>query len=129
MPPFKGDEENRYSRALYGADLTAHEQKIAFMAAQGMTNREIGDHLGLAMNTIKGHFQRMSHKTGIGDRTVLAVQVLLAALRKASESSYGDAAFRLEKIREVLHFFSHPDVESAPDVLGSGLSLRHRKRS
>ena len=49
--------------------LTDREMEVLRLASQGFTNREIGDHLGLAMGTAKMHLQHILTKLGASDRT------------------------------------------------------------
>jgi DNA-binding CsgD family transcriptional regulator len=53
-------------------DLTAQELQIAQLAAEGLTNREIGQRLYLSHRTIATHLYRVFPKLGITARTELA---------------------------------------------------------
>ena len=53
--------------------LTAQELQIAQLAAEGLTNREIGQRLYLSHRTIATHLYRVFPKLGITARTELAV--------------------------------------------------------
>ena len=55
----------------YPAGLSERHVQILELAAEGLTNREIGQRLFLAEDTIRTHMQIMRTKTGIGDRTGL----------------------------------------------------------
>ena len=64
-------------QALSGADsLTPSERRVATMAAQGMTNRDIAQGLFVTPKTVEVHLSSAYRKLGIGSRTQLA-----AALR------------------------------------------------
>jgi DNA-binding CsgD family transcriptional regulator len=52
--------------------LTASELRVARMAADGMTNREIAQALFLTENTIQTHLRAAFRKLGIGSRSQLA---------------------------------------------------------
>jgi DNA-binding CsgD family transcriptional regulator len=52
--------------------LTAHELGIAQLAAQGLTNREIGQRLYLSHRTVSTHLHRIFPKLGVTSRTELA---------------------------------------------------------
>jgi DNA-binding NarL/FixJ family response regulator len=52
--------------------LTPREKQIAYLAAQGMTNRQIGAETGLSINTISNHLKRVYAKLGVQSRTELA---------------------------------------------------------
>ncbi|MBL1075368.1 AAA family ATPase [Nocardia sp. 2] len=58
--------------------LTPHELSIAQLAAQGLTNREIGQRLYLSHRTVSTHLHRIFPKLGISSRGDLAA--LLPAL-------------------------------------------------
>ncbi|HEX4358182.1 MAG TPA: AAA family ATPase [Pseudonocardia sp.] len=70
--------------ARRGADardqLTAHELSIAQLAAEGLTNREIGQRLYLSHRTVSTHLHRIFPKLGISARAELG-----AALRPIGE--------------------------------------------
>lgn len=51
-----------------GSPLTEREIEVIYLVAQGGSNREIGERLGLAPHTIKSHLQRISSKLGARDR-------------------------------------------------------------
>ncbi|MRH92132.1 AAA family ATPase [Nocardia sp. SYP-A9097] len=52
--------------------LTPHELSIARMAAQGLTNREIGQRLYLSHRTVSTHLHRIFPKLGVSARADLA---------------------------------------------------------
>jgi len=52
--------------------LTPREKQIAFLAAQGLTNRQIGAEAGLSINTVSNHLKRVYVKLGVQSRTELA---------------------------------------------------------
>jgi DNA-binding NarL/FixJ family response regulator len=53
-------------------ELTPTEIKVVNLAAQGMSNREIGDQLNVSQRTIESHVSNMLNKTGLHNRTELA---------------------------------------------------------
>lgn len=55
-----------------GIPLTPQEYQIARMAATGMTNREIADHLHLSHRTVSAHLHRVFPKLGISARRQLS---------------------------------------------------------
>ncbi|MFC9436872.1 AAA family ATPase [Nocardia sp. NPDC057030] len=62
--------------------LTPHELSIAHLAAQGLTNREIGQRLYLSHRTVSTHLHRIFPKLGISSRGDLAA--LLHTLDKTA---------------------------------------------
>lgn len=50
---------------------TAREQQILLLLVQGMTNKEIGHHLGIAEDTVKKHLQHVYRKFGVRRRASL----------------------------------------------------------
>ncbi len=51
--------------------LTAQELQIAQLAADGLSNREIGERLFLSHRTVGGHLYRIFPKLGISGRAQL----------------------------------------------------------
>jgi DNA-binding NarL/FixJ family response regulator len=62
--------QRRLPHAL--GQLTAQELQIAQLAAEGLSNREIGQRLYLSHRTIESHLHRVYPKLGIASRTQLA---------------------------------------------------------
>ena len=58
--------------------LTPHELQIAQLAADGLTNREIGQRLYLSHRTISSHLHRIFPKLGVASRSELRTKVSLA---------------------------------------------------
>ncbi|GAA3641631.1 response regulator transcription factor [Microbacterium awajiense] len=55
------------------ADLTYRERQVLDLIADGLTNRQIGDHLGLAEKTVKNYVSALLAKLGMERRTQAAV--------------------------------------------------------
>ena len=53
-------------------ELTEQELEIANMAAQGLTNREIGQRMYISPRTVGSHLYRIFPKLGIATRAQLA---------------------------------------------------------
>jgi DNA-binding CsgD family transcriptional regulator len=58
--------------------LTPHELQIAHLAADGLTNREIGQRLYLSHRTVSSHLHRIFPKLGVASRSELRTKVSLA---------------------------------------------------
>ncbi len=57
--------------------LTPHELQIAQLAAEGLTNREIGQRLYLSHRTVSSHLHRIFPKLGVASRSELRMMVSL----------------------------------------------------
>jgi len=66
--------QTRHRSALGGAataPLTAQEREIASLAAQGLSNKQIGERLFLSPRTVGSHLYRIFPKLGITSRAAL----------------------------------------------------------
>jgi DNA-binding NarL/FixJ family response regulator len=61
----------RRRRLEHPNHLTAQEVRVARLAAEGLTNRQIARELWLTEDTIESHLQRVYGKLGIGSRKEL----------------------------------------------------------
>jgi len=66
--------------ADFEAALTPREGEVLRGVTQGLTNREIGDQLGISYETVKEHVQHTLRKIGVSDRTQAAVWAVRNAL-------------------------------------------------
>ena len=57
------------------ADLTPSERKVLELIGDGMSNREIGERLGVAEKTVKNHITALLAKMGMQRRTQVAAWV------------------------------------------------------
>ena len=57
------------------ADLTNAERKVLDLIGDGLSNREIGDRLGVAEKTVKNHITSLLAKMGLQRRTQVAAWV------------------------------------------------------
>ncbi|GAA4191253.1 helix-turn-helix transcriptional regulator [Microbispora amethystogenes] len=72
--------ESSRSRISEARDvLTAQELQIAQMAADGLTNREIGEKLYLSHRTVSSHLYRIFPKLGITSRSALSTALRASA--------------------------------------------------
>lgn len=61
--PDRGREEEWYR------DLTPRQRDVLDMLAMGLSNKEIGEKLGLNINTVKGHVTAVLRTLGAENRT------------------------------------------------------------
>jgi DNA-binding NarL/FixJ family response regulator len=59
-----------------GSRFSPREQQIVALLANGCSNQEIADRLGLRLQTVKNHLSRVYRKFGVPNRVQLAVLVL-----------------------------------------------------
>ncbi|UGB37175.1 helix-turn-helix transcriptional regulator [Frateuria soli] len=64
--------------------LTGRQREIVHWVAQGLSNKEIGRHLGISPTTVKTHLHNIFERAGINGRQQLAVRAL-ATGRRAPE--------------------------------------------
>lgn len=62
----------RIPRTASGAALTAQEERIASLVAEGLSNKEIAARLVLSTKTVEGHLRNLFEKLGVTSRTQLA---------------------------------------------------------
>lgn len=55
--------------------LTEQEEKIVFHVCEGLTNREIAEHMGLSEHTVKNHLFRIYSRLGISSRVEVMFSV------------------------------------------------------
>jgi DNA-binding NarL/FixJ family response regulator len=60
----------------YGQHLTRREAEILKLAGRGLSNRGIGDYLGVTDRTVKGHFGNILGKMGVRSRTEAVLEAL-----------------------------------------------------
>jgi NarL family two-component system response regulator LiaR len=61
-------------------DLTSRELEVARLVAQGLSNREIAQHLTISHRTVKTHVSNILSKLDLSDRTQLAIYAINAGL-------------------------------------------------
>ena len=62
--------------ALTGPDaLTGAERRVAGLAADGLSNRQIAQHLFITLPTVESHLRHAFQKLGITSRTSLSAQL------------------------------------------------------
>ena len=60
--------------------LSKREREIVMAVAEGLTNQEIGERLGLSKHTVKNHLLRVFEKLGVSNR----VELLVSSLAQSS---------------------------------------------
>ena len=61
-------------------ELTEREMDVLRLLAEGLTDREIGERLALALPTVRYHVRNLIGKTGYSSRTELAVEAVRSGL-------------------------------------------------
>lgn len=69
-----------------GGALTAREDQILRLVGQGLTNRQIGDRLGIAEKTVKNTMTVILAKLSLHSRSQAAVYVTVRQLTGAAPS-------------------------------------------
>ncbi len=74
-------------RALTGSEsLTPSERRVAYMAAQGQSNREIAEGLFVTLRTVEIHLTHAYDKLGIRSRSQLATALPGAAAERLQDT-------------------------------------------
>ena len=60
--------------------LSAREVEVLQLVAEGHSNRDVGEALGLSALTVKSHLARIARKLGTGDRAEMVVVAMRAGL-------------------------------------------------
>ena len=61
-------------------DLTKRELDVLRQMAEGKSDAQIGDVLSISVSTVKHHIQQLRSKTGLANRTQLAVEAIRSGL-------------------------------------------------
>jgi DNA-binding CsgD family transcriptional regulator/tetratricopeptide (TPR) repeat protein len=77
-------------RAPRGIGLTPTEERVARLAAEGLTNREIASALFLSPNTVQAYLKRVYRELGIRSRTELAREFASRARSNSTDSGVSD---------------------------------------
>ncbi len=70
-----GRRTARDEQPSYSGPLTARQQAVSQLVAQGLTNAEIAERLNVSRATVKGHVTVALRRLGLRDRTQLAIHV------------------------------------------------------
>lgn len=101
-------------------ELSAREQQLIELAAEGMTDTAIAHRLGISEPTVKSYWGRVRMKLGPRNRTELVAR----ALREESEQAVAELNSEIERLKSTL-FEAGSDpldlhrsmLESAPDAV------------
>jgi len=74
-PP--GDRGRDYAERL--SQLSARETEVLGMTAEGLTNTQIAERLGVTVHAVKFHLASIYRKVGVANRTEAAVAYLSRA--------------------------------------------------
>ncbi len=67
-------------KRMPGANVTEREKEVLKMLVAGLSNKEIGEPLGIAERTVKAHIAKMMHKVGVHNRIELSIHAVTHAL-------------------------------------------------
>ena len=68
------EREHRRREQPLVEPLSARELEVLALVAEGLSNREIGDHLFITPGTVKNHVSNVLAKLGVRDRTQAVLQ-------------------------------------------------------
>ncbi len=71
---------DRLAERRGATDLTSREQEVLALLASGLSNREIGERLGIAEKTARIHVSNILSKMGVADRTQAAIAAIQRGL-------------------------------------------------
>jgi DNA-binding NarL/FixJ family response regulator len=66
----------REQKEAISIDLSPRELTITKLVGEGKTNKEIANELYLSIGTVKNHITQILHKSGLRDRTQLAIYAI-----------------------------------------------------
>ncbi len=67
-------------KRMPGANVTEREKQVLKMLVAGLSNKEIGEPLGIVERTVKAHIAKMMRKVGVHNRIELSVHAVTHAL-------------------------------------------------
>jgi len=76
-------------------DLTERELDVLRSVAQGLSNQQIAEALGIETTTVRSHISTILNKLDLDNRTQAAVYAIDRGLGGSEESSYGDSETQL----------------------------------
>lgn len=123
--------------------ITYRELHILMMSAQGYSNKEIAEHLGIAYQTVKNNFYRLMKKLGAktnAQALLLAMQSGMISIEHISDDMDESLSLTLEQRKEIkdnimqeIDKVSKMGKEEAEDYMAEqnwkALNIRKRKKS
>jgi two-component system nitrate/nitrite response regulator NarL len=64
------------TNSAFAEHLTSRERQVAAAIARGLTNKQIGEELGISAETVKRHLASIYAKLALRGRVALAIHVL-----------------------------------------------------
>ncbi len=71
-----GAVAEKLAQFAFSSELTPREVDVLRLAAQGLSNRKIGDALGLTEHTVKSYFRNVLAKLDVKDRTEAVAEAI-----------------------------------------------------
>jgi len=71
-----GAVAEKLAQFAFSSALTPREVDVLRLAAQGLSNRKIGDALGISEHTVKSYFRNVLSKLGVQDRTEAVAEAI-----------------------------------------------------
>jgi len=78
--PESSQEKSTFSGENSCIDLTEREYDVLTYIAQGKSNKDIADTLGLSIHTVKSHVRTLIQKLAVSDRTQMALKAVQEGL-------------------------------------------------
>jgi DNA-binding NarL/FixJ family response regulator len=110
-PPQRNDSKS-------GNLLSDREQKVLLGILGGLTNKKIGDNLGLSEGSVKASVQQLFYRTGVRTRSQL--------VRAALEGSLGTAKAFIRSSRNATTALASPNPDQPRPAVPGNLSARHQ---
>ena len=67
-------------KTVLSMELSGREVEVLRLVADGQSNKQIGDELGLSALTVKSHLARIARKLGTGDRAEMVALAMRAGV-------------------------------------------------
>ena len=83
-------------------DFTEREMDVLWCVMQGMTNKDIGNTLSIALCTVKFHLANLYQKTKTRSRTELTNKILLSLINKPLNSEIFRKLIRVKRLTQAM---------------------------